>query len=69
MSTHADDIQADVLRALGDITDEKTRQFAEGLHRAVQAAVSGAVESVQRLRAEDPAAFAELLRGLEAART
>ncbi len=62
-------IQADALRALGSITDEKARQFAEGLSQAIQAAVSGTVEAVQRLRDEDPSTFAELLRGLEAART
>lgn len=62
-------IQADVLRALGDITDDKTRQFVEGLNRAIQTAVSGAVASVERLRTEDSSAFAELLKGLEAART
>ena len=63
------DIQADVLQVLGDITDEKTRQFAESLHRAIQSAVSGAVASVERLQTEDPSAFAELLKGLEATRT
>ena len=63
------DIQTDALRALGNITDEKTRQFAEGLHRSIQSAVSGTVQAVQRLRDADPAAFAELLRGLEATRT
>jgi len=63
------DIQADALQALGSIPDEKARQFAEGLNRAIRSAVSGAVEAVHRLRDEDPSAFAELLRGLEAART
>jgi hypothetical protein len=63
------DIEADAFRALGDITDEKTRQFAEGLSRAIRSAVSGAVDAVHRLRDEDPSAFAELLRGLEATRT
>ena len=68
-SSQAAVIQADVFRALGNITDEKSRQFAEGLYRAITSAVSDAVASVERLRTEDPSAFAELLKGLEATRT
>lgn len=69
MSMQAGDVQFDVLRTLDSITDQKTRDFARQLNQAITSAVSGAVASVERLRTEDPAAFAELLKGLEATRT